>query len=269
MLGHSDSNTTRFRVQKRGLLCSRKKKRHLEETSYWLSYSDMMAALLLIFVLIISFTMLQSQRRYEQKQEELKQQQALVQSQQEQLQEQQEQLDKLIGIRTELIEALKKEFDGTDLSVKVDEKTGSIALDSSILFDSGQFALKASGEELLQKFLPKYIGVLTDKQFNDYISEIIIEGHTDTQGDYLYNLELSQKRALSVATFCLDENKKVLSTAKITKLRKIVTANGKSFSNPILDKDGKEDQNASRRVEFLFRLKDDEMINDISDILNN
>ena len=241
----------------------RKKKRHLEETSYWLSYSDMMAALLLIFVLIISFTMLQSQRRYEQKQE------ALVQSQQEQLQEQQEQLDKLIGIRTELIEALKKEFDGTDLSVKVDEKTGSIALDSSILFDSGQFALKASGEELLQKFLPKYIGVLTDKQFNDYISEIIIEGHTDTQGDYLYNLELSQKRALSVATFCLDENKKVLSTAKITKLRKIVTANGKSFSNPILDKDGKEDQNASRRVEFLFRLKDDEMINDISDILNN
>lgn len=136
---------------------------------------------LLIFVLIISFTMLQSQRRYEQKQEELKQQQALVQSQQEQLQEQQEQLDKLIGIRTELIEALKKEFDGTDLSVKVDEKTGSIALDSSILFDSGQFALKASGEELLQKFLPKYIGVLTDKQFNDYISEIIIEGHTDTQ----------------------------------------------------------------------------------------
>ena len=247
----------------------RKKKRHLEETSYWLSYSDMMAALLLIFVLIISFTMLQSQRRYEQKQEELKQQQALVQSQQEQLQEQQEQLDKLIGIRTELIEALKKEFDGTDLSVKVDEKTGSIALDSSILFDSGQFALKASGEELLQKFLAKYIGVLTDKQFNDYISEIIIEGHTDTQGDYLYNLELSQKRALSVATFCLDENKKVLSTTKITKLRKIVTANGKSFSNPILDKDGKEDQNASRRVEFLFRLKDDEMINDISDILNN
>ena len=247
----------------------RKKKRHLEETSYWLSYSDMMAALLLIFVLIISFTMLQSQRRYEQKQEELKQQQALVQSQQEQLQEQQEQLDKLIGIRTELIEALKKEFDGTDLSVKVDEKTGSIALDSSILYDSGQFALKASGEELLQKFLPKYIGVLTDKQFNDYISEIIIEGHTDTQGDYLYNLELSQKRALSVATFCLDENKKVLSTSKITKLRKIVTANGKSFSNPILDKDGKEDQNASRRVEFLFRLKDDEMINDISDILNN
>ncbi len=175
----------------------------------------------------------------------------------------------MIGIRTELIEALKKEFDGTDLSVKVDEKTGSIALDSSILFDSGQFALKASGEELLQKFLPKYIGVLTDKQFNDYISEIIIEGHTDTQGDYLYNLGCPKKGPCLSQLSAWMKTKKVLSTAKITKLRKIVTANGKSFSNPILDKDGKEDQNASRRVEFLFRLKDDEMINDISDILNN
>lgn len=246
----------------------RHKKRQEEETSYWLSYSDMMAALLLIFILIISFTILQSQKRYEEKEEELAAQQEIVQQQQEQLAEQQEELDKLIGIRTELIEALKEEFDGTELSVNVDPKTGSIALDSSILFDSGQYALKTTGEDLLKKFLPKYIGVLTDKQFNDYISEIIIEGHTDTQGDYLYNLELSQKRALSVATFCLDTNKEVLSEGKIEKLRKIVTANGKSFSNPVLDENGNEDQNASRRVEFLFRLKDEEMISDMSDILN-
>ncbi|MCH5267668.1 MAG: OmpA family protein [Lachnospiraceae bacterium] len=246
----------------------KQKNRQEEETSYWLSYSDMMAALLLIFILIISFTLLQSQKRYEEKENELLAQQQLVEEQQKQLEEQQEELDKLIGIRTELIEALKEEFEGTDLSVNVDPKTGSIALDSSILFDSGQFALKTSGEELLRKFLPKYIGVLTDKQFNDYISEIIIEGHTDTQGDYLYNLELSQKRALSVSTFCLDTNKEVLSQSKIEKLRKIVTANGKSFSNPVLDDNGNEDQNASRRVEFLFRLKDEEMISDMSDILN-
>lgn len=114
-----------------------------------------MAALLLIFVLIISFTMLQSQRRYEQKQEELKQQQALVQSQQEQLQEQQEQLDKLIGIRTELIEALKKEFDGTDLSVKVDEKTGSIALDSSILIWFRTICVESVGWRIAAKVFTK------------------------------------------------------------------------------------------------------------------
>lgn len=246
----------------------RKHKRDEEETSYWLSYSDMMAALLLIFILIISFTLLQSQSQYEDKEKELEAQQELVKEQQEQLDEQQEQLDKLIGIRKELIEALKKEFDGTDLSVTVDPKTGSIALDSSILFDSGKYDLKSTGEELLKKFLPKYINVLTNKDFSEYVSEIIVEGHTDTQGDYLYNLELSQKRALSVTSFCLDVNKAVLSEKKIDKVRKMITANGKSYSSPVLDSNGKEDRNKSRRVEFLFRLKDEDMINQMSDILN-
>lgn len=236
-------------------------KREEEETSYWLSYSDMMAALLLIFILIISFTILQSTSQYEEKQAELAQQQEVIK-------EQQEQLDKLIGIRKELIEALKEEFEGTDMSINVDEKTGSIALDSSILFDSGQSVLKKSGEELLKKFVPKYIGVLSGDEFKEYVSEIIIEGHTDTQGDYLYNLELSQKRALSVSSFCLNAQNKVLSEKKIKNVREMITANGKSFSNPVLDEDGKEDQNASRRVEFLFRLKDEDMINEMSDVLS-
>ena len=42
-----------------------------EGTSYWLSYSDMMAALLLIFVLIISLTMMQAKHQYEEKEQEL------------------------------------------------------------------------------------------------------------------------------------------------------------------------------------------------------
>lgn len=238
-----------------------KHKREEEETSYWLSYSDMMAALLLIFILIISFTILQSTSQYEEKQAELEQQQEVIK-------EQQEQLDKLIGIRKELIEALKEEFDGTDMSINVDEKTGSIALDSSILFDSGQAVLKQSGESLLKKFIPKYIGVLTNKQFKEYVSEIIIEGHTDSEGDYLYNLELSQKRALSVSSYCLNAKNAVLSESKIKGVRDMITANGKSFSNPVLDKDGKEDRNASRRVEFLFRLKDEDMINQMSDVFS-
>lgn len=246
----------------------RRQRREEEETSYWLSYSDMMAALLLIFILIISFTLLQSQVRYEEKESELETQQQLVAEQQEQLEEQQEQLDKLLGIRTELIEALKEEFDGSDLSVGVDEKTGSIALDSSILFDSGQYNLKSSGEEFLKKFISKYVSVVTNKEFKDYISEINIEGHTDSQGDYLYNLDLSQKRALSVATFCLNSDQQVLSEGQIEKLKNIITANGKSYSSPVLDENGKEDPNASRRVEFLFRLKDEEMISGMSEILN-
>lgn len=241
-------------------MTNRRKRRDDEETSYWLSYSDMMAALLLIFVLIISFTMMQSQIQYEEKEQQLQEKQELIEKQQEEL-------DKLIGIRKELIEALKEEFDGSDLSVAVDPKTGSITLDSSILFDSGKYNLKPTGENFLKKFIPKYINVLTDKQFNDYISEILIEGHTDSQGDFLYNLKLSQERAYSVAELCLDENKGVLSAKKIKKMRKVVTANGRSYSDPVLNKSGKENAEKSRRVEFSFRLKDSDMITEMSEIL--
>ena len=74
----------------------RRKRKSEDETSYWLSYSDMMAALLLVFVLIISFTMLQSKRQYEEKE-------AKLQEQQSQLNDQQDKLDTLME------ESLEKE----------------------------------------------------------------------------------------------------------------------------------------------------------------
>ena len=62
-----------------------------EETTYWLSYSDMMAALLLVFVLIISFTMLQAKKQYEDKEKQLEEQQNMLVEQQEIMEQQQKQ----------------------------------------------------------------------------------------------------------------------------------------------------------------------------------
>lgn len=240
-----------------------------EETTYWLSYSDMMAALLLTFVLIISFTMLQAKKQYEKKEQELVEQQQIVQEQQMVMEKQQEQLDKLVGVRSELIEALKDEFDDTDLKVAVDPQTGSITFDSSVLFDFNKYELKTSGKVFLEEFLPRYLNVLLSSDYKEYVSEIIIEGHTDTQGEYLMNLELSQKRALSVASFCLDENGSILPSAEVLELRSMVTANGRSYSNPIYNTDGTVNMDASRRVEFKFRLKDEDMVNEMMKILND
>lgn len=256
-------------------MARRKRKSTDEETSYWLSYSDMMAALLLIFVLIISFTMLQSKRQYEEKERELLAQQNVIGEQQEQLdkqkdqmQEQQEQLDKIIGIKSALITALRDEFDGSELKVSVDSQTGAITFDASVLFDKGKYEIKEEGKNFLDLFLPRYFSVLLKNDFHQYVSEIIIEGHTDTTADYLYNLELSQQRALAVAKYCLDEKSSSIPKEQIDQLQKIMTANGRSFSNPIYKEDGSVDMDASRRVEFKFRLKDEEMVEEMVRILN-
>ena len=260
----------------------RRKRNEDEETTYWMSYSDMMAALLLIFVLIIAFTMLQSRMQYDQKQKELdeqketlssqkvqlEQQQKLVEEQQAVMEKQQKQLDKIVGVRTDLIQTLKTEFENTDLSVKVDSQTGAITFDSSILFEHNKHDVKADGKKFLDEFLPRYFKILMSDEFRPYVSEIIIEGHTDTNGEYLYNLELSQKRALSVASYCLDDETNIFKKRDIDVLREMVTANGRSFSNPVYNSDGSVNMDASRRVEFKFRLQDQEMVEQMIEILN-
>ena len=292
-------------------------RRRDEETTYWLSYSDMMAGLLLCFVLIISLTVLRSKVMYDEKQNELagKEQELIIQSQElenerltideqgkklnaqelklseqegrllaqqkkleEQSQllkdleklmgEQQAKLDNIIGIRSELIEALKKEFEHSSLSIAVDENTGAITMDSNILFEYNRSTLKSGGKDFLGEFMPRYLKILLSPKYSKYISEIVIEGHTDTDGDYLSNLNLSQQRAYSVADYCLKKNSDFLTETEKENLEEVLTTVGKSFSEPILKADGSVDADASRRVEILFRLRDEEMIREMMEILN-
>lgn len=304
---------------------SRRRDKKDSETTYWLSYSDMMAGLLLVFVIIIAVSMLHAKMQYDEKELQLSgkeqelavrsdelenereivakqkatldEQQKMLNAQEEALaeqgekiaiqektlkeqhellnklesimSEQQQKLDDIIGVRAELVEDLKEEFEDSDLKVSVDEKTGAITFDASILFDYNKSVLKESGKEFLSKFLPRYADVLLSDKYKDNISEILIEGHTDTEGKYLFNLELSQKRALAVANFCLDDNSGIVDDEQLEALRELTSATGKSYSNPVLDEEGEVDMEASRRVDFLFRLKDEEMVREMIEILSD
>ena len=134
-----------------------------------------------------------------------------------------------------------------------------------MFFEVNSFTIKQSGQELLNRFLPVYLGVLMQDEYKDYVAEIIIEGHTDSTGTYLSNLKLSQNRALAVAEYCLQMN--TLSAQMKQKLQDILTATGKSYSDPVLV-NGVEDKEASRRVEFKFRLMDTQMLEQMNEILS-
>ena len=244
-------------------------KRRIQD--YWQSYSDMMAALLLMFILIMSAVLYQSLNTYEQKNRELEEQRKKISMQENALTETKEQLNELsgmVGVKSEIVSALSKEFGNSNLKVNIDQKTGDIILAAGVLFDVDKSEVSAAGQKFLKEFIPRYISVLLSDQFKDNVSEIIIEGHTDTDGNYMYNLNLSQKRAFAVAEFCLDDKKSALSKSQIETLRKIVTANGRSFSDPVYNDDNKTvNKDASRRVVFKFRLKDDEMVAQIRSVL--
>lgn len=310
--------------------------------AHWISYSDMMASLLLVFVLAVVYSVyqyysmleLKTQQLNEQKaeldkatitlverekeleeanvtlmgrEEELatiqiqlqkqedelhaaqtalkteKDEQALLQlqlqkrdddlrtmslvleNQRIEMQTQQKKIDALLGVRTMIIEDLSRELSRSNLRATVDKTTGDIMLDSAIFFDSNKNTVKPEGQDLLRQFIPVYLGVLMRDEYRDFVGEIIIEGHTDTSGSYMTNLKLSQDRALSVAEFCL--NLDTLGFMQKEQFKDLMTVKGRSYSDPIYNADGTVNMNASRRVEFKFRLKDSEMIEEMNRIL--
>ena len=200
-------------------------------------------------------------------QQSLSLQQSKIEEQAALLAAQQSEIDKLIGMRSRIIEELRDELRGAGLDAVVDKNTGAIAFTGAVLFDSGKNQLKDSGKALLNAFIPVYIRTLMSEENDDYVAEIIIEGHTDTDGSYLSNLALSQERALAVVTYCLSGEMTGLSSAEKAVLQSIITANGRSYSDPVYAADGTVDKEASRRVVFKFRMKDSEMIDQMSEIL--
>lgn len=205
-----------------------------------------------------------AESRIDSQSEQLTQYERQLAAYRDELQKKQGQLEQMVGVKAQIVQQLSAALRKNGIDVSVDEQTGAIALPSQMLFTTNSATLSDGGQKYLRRFLPVYLNVLLSDEFRSYVAEIIIEGHTDSNGTYLHNLQLSQERALSVANYVLGDSFMsdtlgLNASAKKTLLG-LVTASGRSFSAPVLDANGDEDQNASRRVEIKFRLKDDETI---------
>lgn len=180
-----------------------------------------------------------------------------------------DQIDKIIGVKAEVIEALKQEFESSGTSVDIDTETGAMVLNSNIMFGFNEDVLTDDGKAVLDSVLPTYCGVLLNEKYLPYVAEILIDGYTDNKGTYEYNLSLSQKRSLAVANRLLEIASGFLDEEGVATLQSKLTVNGHSMNNLILDENGEVDAEKSRRVEIKFRLKDEEMLSSLSEILED
>lgn len=216
------------------------------ENHYWMSYADLMSALLLVFALLLTVSMLANKNE---------------------LQAKDQVIEEIVGVKARLIEELNKAFSNSNLEMEVDPQTGAIRFSSGIFFEFGSAELLSEGKKKLQSFFPKYISVLLSDEFKDHIAEVIIEGHTDQESSYLYNLELSQRRAFSVTEEVFSDDFPDFKEKE--ELRYLITSNGRSFMEPLYDEDGNYDADKSRRVEFKFRLKDEQVIEQIQKLVTD
>lgn len=199
------------------------------ENVFALSTGDLMAGLLFIFILLLMGALLQVQEKAEQDEEIVK---------------------KYDQIKTQLYIDLQAEFKD-DLPVwrAVIDSTLCVRFqEPAMLFDNNMAVLKPSFKEILNDFYPRYIAILNKPEYRDNIEEIRIEGHTDSNGSYFHNMELSQNRTRAVLEYCMS----LMRPDQIEWAKNFITANGLSSSHPIL-KNGVEDKDLSRRVKFRVR----------------
>lgn len=211
---------------------------------FWPSFTDLLTTILLCFILIF-ITMM------------------IIKSLQ--IEEMKETLDQIMGVRAKLVSELREEFQDSTAGISVDDKTGAIIFSTEILFDYNDANLKSASFTFLDEFVPKYLDVLLGGNYEEYVAEIIIEGHTDRDGSYLYNLELAQRRALSVATYILSEDFPYKNIQD--QLQEKLTVNSKSYTSYLTNHEGEYDADLSRRVEFKFRLKDEEILDRTRELL--
>ncbi len=176
------------------------------------------------------------------------------------LQSQKAKIKSLTGIKLKVIAALKETLGN---KIDIDKKTGSLRLASNILFDKGSATLKEDAKVALKEAFEEYIGALVhDPRIKPHLDKIIIEGHTDSDGGYLYNLDLSQKRAFAVMHYLLG-----LAFSQENNLKPLLVASGRAYLDAIRH-NGVEDKEASRRIEIKFRLKNEDAMHEIERVLD-
>jgi chemotaxis protein MotB len=166
----------------------------------------------------------------------------------------------LTGIKLKVIAELKASLGD---KIDIDKENGSLRLASNILFDKGSATLKEGSKDELEANFVEYISALIgNRNIASHIDKIIIEGHSDSDGSYLYNLNLSQQRAFAVMNHLL-----TIDYIKRNNIKSKLVASGRSYLDAI-KVNGREDKDASRRIEVKFRLKNEDAMYEIGRILD-
>ena len=206
-------------------------KKPIEETEdHWISVSDLMSGLMIVFLFIAVAYMYNMQKMVK----------PYAQTKQ--------------AIYDALYTEFKDDLTKKDWSASIDPKTLMITFNApDIQFATNKTELKAKYQGVLQDFFPRYLKVLMT--YKDDINEVRVEGHTDSKwfdaksdtDAYFKNMALSQGRSRSVLEYVYS-----LDTVSIYKhwMKQNIAAVGFSSSKIITNREGHENKEASRRVSF-------------------
>lgn len=207
----------RFTISRRG--------RDEGEKPFWISFADLMTALMVLFLLVMSVALLAVTRTI---------------SEREQLESQRQRSIERLLDRVQKAAARQP-------GVRVDRNRAVIDFGDRARFDTSSHTLSPEQERLLRAFVPEVLAIARDKSGRRWLKRIVVEGFTDRRGSYLYNLNLSLQRSQRVLCALMTApgpDERAMSRSELEEIRRLFLVGGYSSNS------ARESLDASRRIEL-------------------
>lgn len=202
------------------------------DDAFTLSISDLMAGLLAVFILALSYFMLN-------------------------LGEVTNQYTGNTEKRTQLLEDMQQDMANRGVKVTIDKKQGVLRIPESVLFPQGEAVVKPEGQYAIQILSQVLYETLTKDAYKESVETIFIEGHTDDvpiqTAEFHSNWELSTQRAINTWNF-MRSSQQSLDSLKNTNGQPLFSCSGYAETRPITDdayeENSDEGRQANRRIDI-------------------
>lgn len=195
------------------------------EKPFWISYSDLMSALMVLFLLVMSVALLAVTKT--------------VSEAERQAAERVKEIDELLTQVEQAAERIQ--------GVRVDRSRNVVDFGDKARFETGKHQLNAAQAALLRQFVPEVLAIANKPLGKKWVKRVVAEGFADQRGTYLLNLNLSLQRSQRVLCVLLAPTRPGepgLTDAEREQVRELFLVGGYSFNS------SKASLEESRRIEL-------------------
>jgi outer membrane protein OmpA-like peptidoglycan-associated protein len=202
---------------------ARRRTRDEAEKPFWISFADLMTALMVLFLVVMGVALLAVTKDVTERER----------------QEEQHRVD--IDLVLDRLSQAAARYEG----IKVDRERRVIDFGDRARFGFNRSNLTADQEVVLRQFVPEILELAQDGLGRKVMKRVVVEGYADRTGSYLSNLNLSLQRSQRVlCAMFAGSGDALLSDAQKENVRNLFLVGGYSFNA------SKDTDVASRRVEM-------------------
>jgi outer membrane protein OmpA-like peptidoglycan-associated protein len=202
---------------------SRRRPREEAEKPFWISYSDLMTALMVLFLVVMGVALLAVTNDVTAREKE----------------EEQHRVD--VDLILDRLSQAAARYEG----VKVDRERRIIDFGDRARFGFNRSTLASDQEAVLRRFVPEILELADAGLGRQLLKRVVVEGYADRTGTYLGNLNLSLQRSQRVlCAMFASSGDALLSQRQKERVRNLFLVGGYSFNA------SKDTDEASRRVEM-------------------